>query len=76
MWQDLVLRPEHTVLAVTHKSILRALVCSALGLGPASFRALDVHNAGVVVFVVNKRGEPMLQNLNLTSHLHHTDVRY
>jgi hypothetical protein len=25
---------------------------------------------------VNKRGEPMLTNLNLTSHLHHDEVFY
>ncbi len=35
---------------VTHKSILRALLCVALNLPPVSFRAFDIHNAGVCTF--------------------------
>ena len=37
-------------LVVTHKSILRALLCVALNLPPVSFRAFDIHNAGVCTF--------------------------
>ena len=37
-------------LVVTHKSILRALLCTALGLPSTSFRAFDVNNGGVVTF--------------------------
>ena len=35
---------------VTHKSILRALLCVALGLPPTSFRAFDIHNGGICNF--------------------------
>ena len=37
-------------LLITHKSILRALLCVALRLGPASFRAIDAHNGSVSIF--------------------------
>lgn len=37
-------------LVVTHKSILRALLCVALNLPAPSFRAFDIHNAGVCTF--------------------------
>ena len=37
-------------LVVTHKSILRALLCVALNLPSTSFRAFDIHNAGVCTF--------------------------
>eukprot|EP00892_Ulva_mutabilis_P005603 jgi/Ulvmu1/3414/UM016_0032.1 len=69
-WQRIILHPSDVTLVVTHKSVLRALVCTALGLGPEAFRAVDVHNAGVTVFWVNRNGEAMLQSLNMTSHLY------
>lgn len=34
-------------LVVTHKSILRAMLCTALGLPPRQFRAIDIANAAV-----------------------------
>lgn len=37
-------------LVVTHKSILRALLCVALGLPTVAFRAIDIHNGGICVF--------------------------
>ena len=69
-WQHIALDPSDVTLVVSHKSVLRALVCTALGLGPEAFRAVDVHNAGVTMFWVNRNGEAMLQSLNMTSHLH------
>ena len=42
--------PGSTHLMVTHKSILRALLCVALGLPPTSFRAFDIHNGGICNF--------------------------
>ena len=46
-----VLKAEGNVhLLITHKSILRALLCVALRLGPASFRAIDAHNGSVSIF--------------------------
>ena len=68
-WQDIISHPSDVTLVVSHKSVLRALVCVALGLGPESFRAIDIHNSGVSVFWVNKNTEAMLQSLNLTMHL-------
>ncbi|CAL5226987.1 g9875 [Coccomyxa viridis] len=75
-WKDILEADGTQHLVVTHKSILRALLCVALNLPPVSFRAFDIHNAGVCTFRVNKRGEPMLSSLNLTSHLHHDGVFY
>jgi hypothetical protein len=37
-------------LVVTHKSILRALLCVAMGLPKTAFRAVDVNNGGICVF--------------------------
>jgi serine/threonine-protein phosphatase PGAM5 len=68
-WQEIIQHPSDVTLVVTHKSILRALICTAIGLGPESFRAVDIHNAGVSCFWVNKNSEAMLQHLNLASHL-------
>ncbi|XP_057986282.1 probable 2-carboxy-D-arabinitol-1-phosphatase isoform X2 [Hevea brasiliensis] len=35
-WREILLSPGENFLVVTHKSILRALICTALGLGPES----------------------------------------
>jgi serine/threonine-protein phosphatase PGAM5 len=45
-------------------------------MGPERFRAVDVNNGGISVFYINTRGEPMLQSLNMTSHLHVDGVYY
>ncbi|KAF3451480.1 hypothetical protein FNV43_RR07575 [Rhamnella rubrinervis] len=66
-WKEILLAPHFLV--VTHKSILRALICTALGLGPERFRAVDVNNGGISVFSFNKKGEAMLQSLNMTAHI-------
>ncbi|CAD7699586.1 unnamed protein product [Ostreobium quekettii] len=75
-WKVILSAEGSTHLVVTHKSVLRAMLCTALGLTPQSFRAVDVNNGGVSVFRVNRRGEPMLTALNLTTHMHHDDVYY
>ncbi|XP_062233085.1 probable 2-carboxy-D-arabinitol-1-phosphatase [Phragmites australis] len=69
-WEEILLTPGENFLVVTHKSILRALICTALGLPPERFRAIDVNNGGMCVFTVNKGGEAMLQALNLTAHMY------
>jgi serine/threonine-protein phosphatase PGAM5 len=33
-WEDILAGQDELVLVVTHKSILRALICTALGMGP------------------------------------------
>ncbi|XP_050222473.1 probable 2-carboxy-D-arabinitol-1-phosphatase [Mercurialis annua] len=74
-WKEILLSPGQNFLVITHKSILRALICTALGLDPERFRAIDVNNGGICVFNVNKQGEAMLQSLNLTAHMY-TDHVY
>ncbi|CAL4978819.1 unnamed protein product [Urochloa decumbens] len=69
-WEQILLTPGENFLVVTHKSILRALICTALGLPPERFRAIDVNNGGMCVFTVNKQGEAMLQALNMTAHMY------
>ncbi|KAJ1690274.1 hypothetical protein LUZ63_014429 [Rhynchospora breviuscula] len=73
-WKEILLTPGESFLVVTHKSILRALICTALGLGPERFRAIDVNNGGICVFTFNKRGEAMLQALNMTAHMYSDHV--
>jgi Histidine phosphatase superfamily (branch 1) len=46
-WADLLAAPGTAHLVVTHKSLLRALLCTALGLPPAQFRAIDIGNGAV-----------------------------
>lgn len=74
-WREILLTPGENFLVVTHKSILRALICTALGLAPDRFRSIDIHNGGLTVFSFNKRGEPMLQSMNMTAHMY-TDHKY
>ncbi|KAJ4703479.1 putative Phosphoglycerate mutase [Melia azedarach] len=74
-WKEILLTPGENFLIVTHKSILRALICTALGLGPERFRAIDVNNGGISVFVINQKGEAMLQSLNMTAHMY-SDYTY
>ncbi|XP_078175010.1 putative 2-carboxy-D-arabinitol-1-phosphatase isoform X2 [Carex rostrata] len=73
-WKEILVTPGESFLVVTHKSILRALICTALGLGPERFRAIDVNNGGICVFTFNKRGEAMLQALNMTAHMYSDHV--
>ncbi|KAJ0017002.1 hypothetical protein Pint_10571 [Pistacia integerrima] len=74
-WREIQSTPGKNLLVVTHKSILRVLICTALGLGPERFRAIDVNNGGISVFVLNKQGEAMLQSLNMTAHMY-SDYKY
>ncbi|XP_052181728.1 probable 2-carboxy-D-arabinitol-1-phosphatase isoform X2 [Diospyros lotus] len=69
-WKEILFTPGENFLVVTHKSMLRALICTALGLGPERFRAIDINNGGITVFNFNKRGEVMLQSLNMTAHMY------
>ncbi|CAN0853004.1 Probable 2-carboxy-D-arabinitol-1-phosphatase [Linum grandiflorum] len=74
-WKEILLSPGESFLVVTHKSILRALICTALGLGPERFRAVDVNNGGISVLDINTRGEVMVQSMNMTAHMY-TDHVY
>ncbi|GJP41630.1 hypothetical protein CLOM_g1275 [Closterium sp. NIES-68] len=75
-WRELLESPGSQVLVVTHKSLLRALLCTALGMGPDKFRAMDVNNGGMCVVMVNSRGEPMVESLNVTAHLQSQAISY
>lgn len=75
-WKEILEAPGSTHLVVTHKSMMRAFLCTAMGLSPTSFRAIDIHNGGVSIFRINKRGEPMLTNMNMTAHMHHNGIFY
>lgn len=44
---DMLSYPGSTHLVVTHKSLLRAMLCAALGLPPRQFRAIDLSNGAV-----------------------------
>lgn len=74
-WKEILSTPGDKFLVVTHKSILRALICTALGLSPERFRAFDVNNGGITVFKFNVEGEAMLQSMNMTAHMY-TDHTY
>ncbi|KAA0056988.1 hypothetical protein IC582_029370 [Cucumis melo] len=69
-WKEILLSPGENFVVVTHKSILRALICTALGLGPERFRSIEINNGGISVFKFNERGEAMLQSLNMTAHMY------
>eukprot|EP00891_Asterochloris_glomerata_P008435 jgi/Astpho2/8435/Aster-x1519 len=75
-WQEILTAPGSSHLVITHKSMMRAFLCVALGLPPSSFRAVDIHNGGVSTFRVNKRGEPMLTSMNQTAHMHQDGIYY
>lgn len=42
--------PGSSHLIITHKSMARAFLCTALALPPTSFRSLDMNNGGVSIF--------------------------
>ncbi|KAL3155410.1 hypothetical protein ABBQ38_010966 [Trebouxia sp. C0009 RCD-2024] len=75
-WTEILEAPGSSHLIITHKSMARAFLCTALALPPTSFRSLDMNNGGVSIFRVNKRGEPMLTNMNMVSHEHYDGVYY
>ncbi|KAF9672342.1 hypothetical protein SADUNF_Sadunf11G0031400 [Salix dunnii] len=73
-WKEILLSPGENFLVITHKSILRALICTALGLSPERFRSIDVNNGGISVFTFNRKGEAMLQSLNMTAHMYNEHI--
>lgn len=75
-WAAVLAADGDDVLVVTHKSLLRGMLCVALGLGPASFRAFDVDNGGCCVVHVDALGAPAITAVNATAHLEHAGVRY
>jgi len=50
LFAEILEAPGSNHLVVTHKSMMRAFLCTALALPPTSFRAVDIHNGGVSIF--------------------------
>ena len=75
VWAEILDNDYRDILVVSHKSVLRAMVLVALGLPPASFRSIDIHNAGISEVRINDEGEPMLVSLNQATHLY-TKIHY
>ncbi|KAK6917543.1 Histidine phosphatase superfamily, clade-1, partial [Dillenia turbinata] len=81
---ELLLCNGENFLVVTHKSMLRGLICTVVlritsyryKFQPSlcfwwyRFRAIDINNGGISVFNFNKRGEATLQSLNMTAHMY------
>lgn len=74
-WKELLAAPGSRHLIITHKSILRSLLCTALGLPPSQFRSMDISNGGICMVRIKSNRRCMLSALNLTSHLDY-DVAY
>jgi len=75
-WKDMLAAPGTTHLVVTHKSLLRSMLCAAMGLPPRQFRAIDISNAAVCMVRCNEKGDMMLSALNLTTHLEYDNIKY
>lgn len=75
-WETILSQPGSSCLVVSHKSVLRSLVLTAMGLSPSSFRSIEIHNGGMCTFEVNQHGEPTLVAMNSTAHMHADGVYY
>lgn len=63
--------PGETIVVVAHSAINRALIATALGLGPESFHTLHQSNCNISVlnFTEGWQGPVEVESMNLTSHL-------
>ncbi len=68
-WEQILKSPGHCLLVVAHNAINQALLSTALGLGPASFRILAQGNGGISVLNFQDDGQAQLESLNQTAHL-------
>jgi probable phosphoglycerate mutase len=74
-WQTLLTeRAGQTILLVGHSAINRALIGSAIGLGPESLNSMGQANCAISVlnFAAGWQGGAQLESMNLTSHLGET----
>ena len=58
------------------QSMIRALICTSLGLEPSGFRSFNVQNGGISVLRVNQLGETMVESSNQIAHMYHDGVVY
>jgi phosphoserine phosphatase len=71
-WQELLGQHDgQTVLVVAHSGINRALICTALGLPPSSYQAINQSNCGISVlnFTAGFGSPVQIESLNQTAHL-------
>lgn len=71
-WREVLPRHDgETILAVAHSAINRALLCTAIGLEPASIKSFHQSNCGISVLNFSGTlGDPVqLESVNLTAHL-------
>jgi phosphoserine phosphatase len=71
-WQSVIpANPDKTILVVGHSGINRALITTAIGLGPASYQTFDQSNCCISVLnFAGGFGDPVqLESINLTAHL-------
>ncbi len=71
-WQTLLsAHPGQTVLLVAHSAINRALISTAIGLGPEKFTSLHQSNCAISVLNFNNGWETpaQIESMNLTDHL-------
>lgn len=70
-WQDLLtVAAGQTILVVAHSAINRALISTAVGLGPERFN--NLYQANCAISVLNfsgSEGPAQLESMNLTSHM-------
>jgi probable phosphoglycerate mutase len=71
-WQRILpLHQDQTLLIVAHNGVIRALIGTALGLGPECYKILRQSNCGIgVLNFSGNYGDPVqLESMNLTAHL-------
>lgn len=72
LWQQLLVRhPHQTIVLVGHSGINRSLICTALGLPPSQYQAIQQANCAISIlnFPDATLSSAQLESLNLTSHL-------
>nr|WP_299411276.1 histidine phosphatase family protein [Acaryochloris sp. IP29b_bin.148] len=74
-WEDIVAtalatgKPEQTGLVVAHDAINKVILCHVAGLGPEYFWCFKQGNGAVSVIDFDAEGQPILQAMNITTHL-------
>lgn len=70
-WQEIVKTKSGTGIVVAHDAINKVIICAVLGLSPANFWNIKQGNGAVTVIDYPEGAEdkPVLQAMNITSHL-------
>ncbi|NJM95405.1 MAG: histidine phosphatase family protein, partial [Acaryochloridaceae cyanobacterium CSU_5_19] len=62
-------KPEQIGLVVAHDAINKVILCHVTGLGPEQFWSFKQGNGAISVIDFDQRGKPILQAMNITTHL-------